>query len=118
MYRQATLQEREVRDAKLPFSQVVTGTSGGSVAVNPRHQVTLLDVVGSSDNTFTLGDALEGQVMTVRAQSVGGTGNGVLTPSNLGNGTSITFTAAGETAEMMFADGVWNVTGIQGAAVS
>lgn len=117
-YRNATLNERQVRDGKLPYSQSVTGTSGGSVVVNPRYQVSVLEIVGASNNTFTLGDGVEGQRMVVRAGSKGGAGNGVLTPSNLNGGTSVTFTAAGDNVEMEFFDGGWNVTGLSGATVS
>lgn len=117
-YRNATLTERRVRDGHLPYSQSVTGTSGGSVALNPRHQVTVLEIVGASNNTFTLGDGVEGQRAVFRAGSKGGAGNGVLTPTNLNGGTSVTFDAADEVAEMEFFDGGWNVTGLSGAAVS
>lgn len=117
-YRNATLTERRVRDGKMPYSQSVTGTSGGSVAVDPKYQVTVLEIVGASDNTFTLADGIEGQRAVFRAGSKGGAGNGVLTPTNLNGGTSITFTAAGDNVEMEFFDGGWNVTGLSGATVS
>lgn len=110
-YRNATLLERQVRDGKRPYSQSVTGVSGDSVAIDPSYQVTVLEIVGASNNTFTLGDGVEGQHMTLRAGSKGGAGDGLLQPSNLNGGTTITFDAADETAELEFFDGGWNMIG-------
>lgn len=118
VHRDATLEERRVRDGKLPYSQTVTGTSGGSVAVNPRFQFTILEIKGASNNDFTLADGIDGQRMVVRAGSKGGSGDGLLKPDNLNGGSQITFNNADEVAELEFADGGWNVTGLSGATLS
>jgi len=68
-------------------------------------------ILSQVDNRFHLNDAVEGQEKTVILRAKVGTGNAVLTPTNLHSGTTLTFTAAKQSARLQFLDGAWAFLG-------
>lgn len=83
--------------------QVLTGAG----AVDIVSAVTHLAITGV--NALTLADGFSGQTKFIVTASSSGTGT--LTPTNLGNGTTITFTTAGDSAFLMFTNGSWHFFG-------
>lgn len=78
-------------------------TLTGAGAVNITSKTTA--IVTTSADALTLADGVEGQEKFIFMKTDGG--DGTLTPSNLGNGTTITFDDAGDTAHLLFSDGSW-----------
>ena len=73
----------------------------------------------ATGNALTLADGAQGQLKTIIyvAEAAGGD-TGVLTPTNLGSGTTITFNAVGDSVTLQFAGTDWWVVGFRGAAVA
>jgi hypothetical protein len=65
---------------------------------------------------LTLANGTTGQIKTI-VHFVDG-GSGVLTPTNLGNGTTITFTNVGDSCILQFVDTDWWVLSLQGAVLA
>ncbi len=82
-------------------------TQTGAGAVSPFIPHTLY--VSTGANALTLADGVEGQQKLIWHKTDGGAGT--LTPTNLHNGTTITFTNANEWAELEFIDGGWLMKG-------
>jgi hypothetical protein len=61
----------------------------------------------------TLADGVSGQIKTIVMVVDGG--DGTLTPSNFGNGSTITFADAGDAVTLQFLASNWWVIGSQGA---
>jgi len=108
----------------LPVANGGTGASGavqslsGAGAVN----ITSLGTAFTSTatgNALTLADGAQGQIKTVIyvAEAAGGD-TGVLTPTNLGSATTVTFNAVGDSVTLQFAGTDWWVVGLRGAAVA
>jgi hypothetical protein len=108
----------------LPVANGGTGASAtvqalsGPGAVN----ITSLSTAFTSTatgNALTLADGAQGQLKTIIyvAEAAGGD-TGVLTPSNLGSGTTVTFNAIGDSATLQFAGTDWWVVGFRGAVVA
>lgn len=89
-------------------------TLTGAGAVNITTKTTLLVTTGI--NALTLANGTDGQIKTIIHKTYGG--NGILTPTNLLGGTTITFSAIGQTATLLFKDGKWNVIGLVGAVLA
>lgn len=86
----------------------------GAGAVNTTTLTTMLET--DDANALTLADGAEGQIKIVIMTTDGG--DGTLTPSNFGNGSTITFDDPGEAVILQFLDGEWWVLAINGATVS
>jgi hypothetical protein len=73
----------------------------------------------AAGNALTLADGAQGQLKTIIyvAEAAGGD-TGVLTPTNLGAGTTITFNAIGDSVILQFAGADWWVVGLRGAVVA
>jgi hypothetical protein len=73
----------------------------------------------ATGNALTLADGAQGQLKTVIyvAEAAGGD-TGVLTPTNLGSATTITFNAVGDSVTLQFAGTDWWVVGFRGAVVA
>jgi len=73
----------------------------------------------AAGNALTLADGAQGQLKTVIyvAEAAGGD-TGILTPTNLGSATTITFNAVGDSATLQFAGTDWWVVGFRGAVVA
>ena len=82
-------------------------TLSGAGAVNTTSKVTHIATTGT--DALSLADGSDGQfkylVMTAD------NGAGTLTPSNLGNGTTITFDDVGDTAMLLFTNSAWHFMG-------
>ena len=108
----------------LPVTNGGTGASGtvqalsGAGAVNITSLATAFTSTGAG-NALTLADGAQGQLKTVIyvAEAAGGD-TGVLTPANLGSGTTVTFNAVGDSATLQFAGTDWWVVGFRGAVVA
>jgi hypothetical protein len=73
----------------------------------------------AAGNALTLADGTAGQLKTIVyvAEAAGGD-TGVLTPANLGGGTTITFNAVGDSVTLQFIGADWWVIGLRGAVVA
>lgn len=78
-----------------------TRTGAGAISLNSRSTI----IVTTGANALTLADGYESQekylVMKTDA------GDGTLTPTNLYNGTTLTFNDVGDSAHLKFMDGQW-----------
>ena len=73
----------------------------------------------AAGNALTLADGAQGQIKIIIyvAEAAGGD-TGVLTPTNLGSATTITFNAVGDSVILQFAGADWWVVGLRGAVVA
>jgi hypothetical protein len=79
----------------------------GAGAVNITTASTLVVTTGA--NALTLADGEEGQTKYIIMLTDGGAGT--LTPSNLGNGSTITFDDVGDSAHLYFTNAAWYFMG-------
>lgn len=79
----------------------------GAGAVDTVSEVTHLVTTGA--NAITLADGVEGQVKYIVMKTDGG--DGTLTPTSLGNGTTITFNDVGDSATLYFTNSAWHYMG-------
>jgi hypothetical protein len=108
----------------LPVANGGTGASAtvqalsGPGAVNITSLATAFTSTAAG-NALTLADGAQGQLKTIIyvAEAAGGD-TGVLTPTNLGSATTITFNAVGDSVTLQFAGTDWWVVGFRGAAVA
>ena len=75
----------------------------GAGAVNPEVTTTWVNTTGT--DALTLADGKEGREKYIVMRTDGGVGT--LTPTNLKNGTTITFDDVGDSAHLVFTDGDW-----------
>ena len=106
-------------------TSVATGPIFGTIqslsgpgAVNITTLTTAFTSTGTGD-ALTLADGAQGQLKTIIyvAEAAGGD-TGILTPSNLGSATTITFNAVGDSVTLQFAGTDWWVVGFRGAVVA
>jgi hypothetical protein len=108
----------------LPVANGGTGASAtvqalsGPGAVNITSLATAFTSTAAG-NALTLADGAQGQLKTIIyvAEAAGGD-TGVLTPANLGSGTTVTFNAVGDSVTLQFAGTDWWVVGFRGAVVA
>lgn len=108
----------------LPVANGGTGASAtvqalsGPGAVNITSLATAFTSTAAG-NALTLADGAQGQLKTIIyvAEAAGGD-TGVLTPTNLGSATTVTFNAVGDSVTLQFAGTDWWVVGFRGAAVA
>ena len=106
---------------------VANGGTGASAAVQALSGPGAVDITSlataftstAAGNALTLADGAQGQLKTIIyvAEAAGGD-TGVLTPTNLGSATTITFNAVGDSVTLQFAGSDWWVVGLRGAAVA
>jgi len=89
-------------------------TLTGSGAVNPAVSTTLLVTTGA--NAITLAGGTTGQIKVITMKTDGG--DATLTPTGLRGGTTITFSAVGQTATLMYIDSAWIVLSLVGAVLA
>ena len=87
----------------------------GAGAVNLTTYTTAFTSTGAGD-ALTLADGVVGQFKCIVHVADGG--SGVLTPSNLFNGTTITFTNLGESCLLQFIGTEWHVISLNGAVLA
>jgi len=106
-------------------TSVATGPIFGTIqslsgpgAVNITTLTTAFTSTGTGD-ALTLADGAQGQLKTIIyvAEAAGGD-TGVLTPTNLGSATTITFNDVGDSVILQFAGTDWWVVGFRGAVVA
>lgn len=109
----ATGDDPLVSDGKVISGATTTTSGAGAVAVTGAiHEVT---TTGTGD-ALTLVDGTEGERLSVVYVAEGAGGDtAILTPSNLAGGTTVTFNAVGDSADLLFTNGNWFFLG--GAAV-
>ncbi|MCP3684177.1 MAG: hypothetical protein GY861_15960 [bacterium] len=86
----------------------------GAGAVDVVNEVTLWTTTGA--NAGTLADGTAGQRKVVKCVSDGG--EGTLTPSNLLDGATLTFTEVNDVCELIFDGTNWNVVSNSGVVVA
>jgi hypothetical protein len=108
----------------LPVANGGTGASGAVQALSGPGAVNITSLATAftstaAGNALTLADGAQGQLKTVIyvAEAAGGD-TGVLTPTNLGSATTITFNAVGDSVTLQFAGTDWWVVGFRGAVVA
>jgi hypothetical protein len=108
----------------LPVANGGTGASGtvqalsGPGAVDITSLATAFTSTGTGD-ALTLADGAQGQLKTIiYVAEAAGADTGVLTPTNLGSATTITFNAVGDSVTLQFAGTDWWVVGFRGAVVA
>jgi hypothetical protein len=90
----------------------------GPGAVNVTQLTTAFTSTGTGD-ALTLADGVAGQLKTIiYVAEAAGADTGVLTPANLGSGTTITFNAVGDSVTLQFVGTDWWVVGLRGAVVA
>jgi hypothetical protein len=90
----------------------------GPGAINVTQPVTKFTSTATG-NALTLADGIEGQLKTIVyvAEAAGGD-TGVLTPTNLGAGTTITFNAIGDACVLQFLNTDWWAISLRGAVLA
>ena len=108
----------------LPVANGGTGASGAVQALSGPGAVNITSLATAftstaTGNALTLADGAQGQLKTIIyvAEAAGGD-TGVLTPTNLGSATTITFNAVGDSVTLQFAGTDWWVVGFRGAVVA
>jgi len=108
----------------LPVANGGTGASGAVQSLSGAGVVNITSLATAftstaAGNALTLADGAQGQLKTVIyvAEAAGGD-TGVLTPTNLGSGTTITFNNVGDSVTLQFAGTDWWVVGFRGAVVA
>ena len=92
--------------------QTLTG-SGSTEVVNLTDTVTLLVTTGSNQ-AFSLADGVEGQIKIISMKTDGG--DGIVTPANFVNGTTITFNDVEDTVTLLYQSTGWVALARQNAA--
>jgi hypothetical protein len=108
----------------LPVANGGTGASAtvqelsGAGAVNITSLATAFTSTATG-NALTLADGAQGQLKTIIyvAEAAGGD-TGILTPANLGAGTTITFNTPGDSVTLQYAGTNWWVVGSRGAVIA
>ena len=100
-----------------PIVESVQALSGPG-AVNITQSVTKFTSTAAG-NALTLADGVSGQTKTiVYVAEAAGADTGVLTPTNLGAGTTITFTSVGNACVLQFLNSDWWVVANYGCTVA
>lgn len=100
-----------------PVVEAVQALSGPG-AVNITQPVTAFTSTGTG-NALTLADGVQGQLKTiVYVAEAAGADTGVLTPANLGAGTTITFTNVGDACILQFIGADWWAISLRGATLA
>lgn len=100
-----------------PVIEGVQSLSGAG-AVNITQPVTKFTSTATG-NALTLADGVEGQLKTiVYVAEAAGADTGILTPTNLGAGTTITFTNVGDACVLQFLGTDWWAISLRGATLA
>lgn len=89
-------------------------TLTGAGAVNLTTSTTLLVTTGA--NALTLAAGADGQIKIITMKTDGG--DGTLTPTGLRGGTTITFSAVGQSATLLYKDSAWLPIALVGAVLA
>lgn len=72
---------------------------------------------GAAPEAWTLADGVDGQELYIFFHTHGG-GNATLTPANLSNAATATFTGNFQTLHLLFLDGNWHVLSFDGCTIA
>jgi len=111
----STLSAAGITNSGVIVNNATTATSGaGAVPITGAiHEIT---TTGTGD-ALTLVDGAEGQELFLVYVAEGAGGDtAVLTPTNLGNGSTVTFNALGDAAGLVFTNSAWYVKSLVGTA--
>ncbi len=89
------------------YGSTTPQTLTGAGAVNLTTSTTWIVTTGA--DALTLADGVEGQRKFIIMKTDGG--DGTLTPTTLGNGTTITFDDVGDSANLLFTNSAWYFMG-------
>jgi hypothetical protein len=117
--------------ARTDAAQTFTGTQtfsgpivGGAQALSGAGAVNITQLTTkftstATGNALTLADGVEGQIKVIVyvAEAAGGD-TGILTPTNLGAGTTITFNAVGDACILQFLGTDWWAVSLRGAVLA
>jgi hypothetical protein len=108
----------------LPVANGGTGASAGVQSLSGAGAVNLTTLATAftstaTGNALTLADGTAGQLkIIVYVAEAAGADTGILTPTNLGSATTITFNAVGDSVILQFIGADWWVIGFRGAVVA
>jgi hypothetical protein len=108
----------------LPVANGGTGASAGVQTLSGPGAVNITSLTTAfastaTGNALTLADGVAGQLkMIVYVAEAAGADTGILTPTNFGNGTTITFNAVGNSVILQFIAAEWWVVSLYGAVVA
>ena len=86
----------------------------GACAVDVVSAIT--EIVTTGAQALTLADGVEGQIKFLIMKTDGG--DGTLTPTNFGSGSTLTFNTAGDAAICLFTNGAWYLMSNQGCTLA
>jgi len=92
----------------------VTNKAAATLAVPITHKVVTIETGGAE--ALTLADGTEGQELVLIMITDGG--DGTLTPTNLGNGSTLTFDDVGDSAHLVFVNSAWYLIGTPTATLA
>lgn len=117
--------------ARTDAAQTFTGTQtfsgpivGGAQALSGAGAVNITQLTTkfsstATGNALTLADGVEGQIkVIVYVAETAGADTGILTPTNLGAGTTITFNAVGDACILQFLGTDWWAVSLRGAVLA
>jgi len=96
-------QRQDARRDRYATLQTLSGPGAIDVQSHVCHVVT------TGADALTLADGEEGQVKYIVMKTDGGVGT--LTPSNLGNGSTLVFDDVGDSAYLIFTNAAWHFLG-------
>jgi len=105
---------------QLPFPAIRAGKRSEPVATIDAGALDLsafvnqIAMVNAANKVQSLADGDEGQEILVYLNSKASTGNAVVTPAHLAGGTTITLSAVGQFAKLIFLAGSWHIVASTG----
>ena len=92
------------------LTQLLTGAGAVDVVS------AITEIVTTGAQALTLADGVEGQLKFLIMKTDGG--DGTLTPTNFGSGSTLTFNTAGDAAICLFTNGAWYLMSNQGCTLA
>ena len=92
------------------LTQLLTGAGAVDVVS------AITEIVTTGAQALTLADGVEGQLKFLVMKTDGG--DGTLTPTNFGSGSTLTFNTAGDAAICLFTNGAWYLMSNQGCTLA
>ena len=92
------------------LTQLLTGAGAVDVVS------AITEIVTTGAQALTLADGVEGQIKFLIMKTDGG--DGTLTPTNFGSGSTLTFNTAGDAAICLFTNGAWYLMSNQGCTLA
>lgn len=93
----------------IPERYLSGGAAAQVIGFPVTSKVIYLNAAGASNVPVALPAGLDGQEIVLFLKTKGGAGNVVVTPSSIAGGTTLTFSAVGKLAHLIYANSTWNV---------